>query len=480
MDPILFISESSDGCESSDVTLVQLGGCLPFSTQLTEEIGASTLSLADIQALTAEELPTNLVVPLALSTESNQADSTAVVEECLLLLQTLAVTLRGVRDGITRQICFWTCNAEGPWVDSTEEGDDIAVNEYSSLVGASVWGMVRSASLEIDPGMLRMVCVDTDTSYNAMDGLNQVLQELHGTADNSKPSEFEICYRGNERFVRRLRESDHHIIGDVELTLNSRGSLENLVVSPSKAHAASIPDGSVEVAVHAVGLNFKDVLNVLVPNDAAYLGFDTPPLPGSDFAGIVTRIPETSTGSPFAIGDKVYGLSFDMLRSRSIVPVNSIAKVPSCLSFEEASALPMVFLTVLYALKDQAGLKRGDRILIHSAAGGVGSAAVQYAQFVGADVYATASPSKHEYLRSIGVSNVTTSRDEAVFEAEMGELVGGKGFDVVLSAGNLIDKSLDLLADGGCFLELGKRNILSSRRNDKTATRCEVFYLHSE
>ena len=103
--------------------------------------------------------------------------------------------------------------------------------------------------------------------------------------------------------------------------------------------------------------------------------------------------------------------------------------MPMGLSFEAASALPMVFLTVLFALKEQAGLKRGDCILIHSAAGGVGSAAIQYAQFVGAEIYATASPSKHEYRRSIGINNISTSRDEAVFVEEMSRLVGDKGFD---------------------------------------------------
>ena len=148
--------------------------------------------------------------------------------------------------------------------------------------------------------------------------------------------------------------------------------------------------------------------------------------------------------------------------------------MPLGFSFEESSALPMVFLTVLYALRDQAKLKAGDRILVHSAAGGVGSAAVQYAKFVGAKIYATASPAKHEYLRSIGVSNISTSRDETVFEEKMSNLVGDSGFDVVLSAGNLTEKSLAMLKDGGRFLELGKRGILS--QEDVAQRRPDVEY----
>jgi len=448
--------------ERSSMTVVQLCGCPPLSAPCMNGTGASIMSVSDLTVLDADEIPSVLVVYTAPLTESSTPHSGSIVEKCLLLLQKLVVILKGASDGIVRQIFFLTHNAEGPCVHGTEGIYNSAL-EYSSLVGGTIWGMIRTASLEIDPAMLRMVCIDTDTDLSRIgsDGFNQVLQELCET-DTSKALEPEISYRGNTRFVRRLCKSKRHLIGDVEVTLNKRGSLENLVVSPSIANIRHIPDGTVEIDVYAVGLNFKDVLNVLVPQEAAYLGFDAPPLPGSDFAGVVTGIPDSNDGYPFAIGDKVYGLGFDMLRSKSLVSIDSIAKLPLGLSFEAASALPMVFLTVLFALKEQAGLKEGDRILIHSAAGGVGSAALQYAQFVGAEIYATASPPKHEYLRSIGINNISTSRDEASFADEMGQLVEGRGFDVVLSAGNLIDKSLELLAEGGCFLELGKRNILSN------------------
>ena len=118
----------------------------------------------------------------------------------------------------------------------------------------------------------------------------------------------------------------------------------------STLHVSFFLHDNVEVKVHAVGLNFKDVLNVILPDEAAYEGFDVPPLPGADFAGVVTAIPsskiDTETTCGFSVGDKVYGLSFDMLRSRARVSTGSIARMPSNLSFEEASALPMVFMTV--------------------------------------------------------------------------------------------------------------------------------------
>ena len=187
-------------------------------------------------------------------------------------------------------------------------------------------------------------------------------------------------------------------MGDMELVLSERGRLENMTVSSFGGYTDDVPEGAVEVRVHAVSLNFKDVLNVLIPDESAYVGYETPPLPGGDFAGVVTAIPRAASpdadqACPFSVGDKVYGLSVDMLRSKAYVSTDCISKMPCGLSFEEACTFPMVFLTVMYALKEQAGLKSSDRILIHSAAGGVGLAAIQYAQSIGAEIFATASPS---------------------------------------------------------------------------------------
>ena len=184
---------------------MELSGCLPFSTPWLEEISAATMSLSDTISLCADEIPTILVVPLAFWTESSRADSSSIVEDSLLLLQTLALKLRGASVGTTRHIFCWTDNAEGLWVDDTEEGASISTNEYSTLVGGSVRGLMRFALLEIDAAMLRMVCIDTDHPRINMDSYHQVLRELHLT-DDPKLFELEVSYRGNTCFVRRLRK----------------------------------------------------------------------------------------------------------------------------------------------------------------------------------------------------------------------------------------------------------------------------------
>ncbi|CAE7746767.1 ppsC, partial [Symbiodinium pilosum] len=144
---------------------------------------------------------------------------------------------------------------------------------------------------------------------------------------------------------------------------------------------------------------------------------------------------------------------------------------PPSWSFEEACTMPVIFVTVEEALGDLAQLKRGERVLIHAAAGGVGLVAIQYAQHVGAEVYATAgAEEKHEYLRSLGVKYITSSRNGARFEEEMRaflEREGAEGVDVVLNSlshDDYIPRSLALLRSGGRFVEIGKRGIWSHQQ----------------
>ena len=132
-------------------------------------------------------------------------------------------------------------------------------NKSASLLGGSIWGMSRSAALELDSTSLQIICVDTDLGFGMRDGFVKVVQEL---IRKGEVLDNEISYRGqgNTRFVRILRPSMNPLLEDVELTLESRGSLESLVVSLLKGHGgSSVHSGCIEVSVHAVGLDFKDV-----------------------------------------------------------------------------------------------------------------------------------------------------------------------------------------------------------------------------
>ncbi len=132
----------------------------------------------------------------------------------------------------------------------------------------------------------------------------------------------------------------------------------------------------------------------------------------------------------------------------------------------DAAAFPIAFVTAYYALSELARLQRGERVLIHAAAGGVGLAAVQLALHAGAEVFATAgNDEKRALLTSLGVAHVMDSRSLA-FRDEVMARTSGEGVDVVLNslAGDFIPASLATLRSHGRFVELGKRDIYRNSR----------------
>jgi len=210
----------------------------------------------------------------------------------------------------------------------------------------------------------------------------------------------------------------------------------------------------VEVRVCMTGLNFRDVLNVL----GAYPG--DPGAPGIEFAGRVVRVGEGVTG--IAVGDDVIGIGEGAFSAYVTVPQHAVTHRPRGLAPAEAATIPLAFLTAEYGLVHLAGLRSGERVLIHAAAGGVGQAAVQLAQAIGAEVFATAgNEEKRALLRAQGVRYVFDSRHPS-FADEIRAATGGEGVDVVLNSltGPMLRRSLELLRPGGRFLELGKAEIL--------------------
>jgi NADPH:quinone reductase-like Zn-dependent oxidoreductase/acyl carrier protein len=143
-----------------------------------------------------------------------------------------------------------------------------------------------------------------------------------------------------------------------------------------------------------------------------------------------------------------------------------VIRRPTNLSFEECATIPITFLTAYYALHIQGRIRKGERVLIHGAAGGVGLAAIQIVQQAGGEIFATAgSAEKRAYLRTLGIKHVMDSRSLA-FEDEIMQITHGEGVDIVLNslAGEAMEKSLRVLRSFGRFLEIGKRDILEKSK----------------
>ncbi|WP_030261526.1 type I polyketide synthase [Streptomyces violens] len=269
--------------------------------------------------------------------------------------------------------------------------------------------------------------------------------------------EFQVAYRAGLRHVRRLHPLDPAGRPDaaVRLAITEYGSFAG--VRPEPVEPVPPVGDRIQVAVHSAGLNFKDVLNVLglLKQHAEETGVEYRPQPlGFECAGTVVA---AGPDAAFAPDDEVIVNALDCMASTLTVSSELAVRKPDRITMAEAAGVPTVFVTAHYALHHLAGLKPGDRVLVHAAAGGVGQAAVQLAQQAGAEVFATASPGKWPLLRAQGIRHIMNSRT-LDFADEVLAATGGEGVDIVLNSLNkdFIPAGLRCLADGGRFVELGK------------------------
>jgi polyketide synthase 12 len=317
---------------------------------------------------------------------------------------------------------------------------------------AAAWGLVRAAQAE-HPG--RFLLVDTDGSAASEQALAMVLQ----TED-----EPQLALREGVALAPRvvpIQRQDDWLApppGPWRLTATEPGTLKNLALAPNPAALEPLAPNQVRIAIHAAGLNFRDVLIALglYPGEAAI---------GSEAAGTVIEVgPEVDDLAP---GDRVMGLLGDAFAPFGVAERQLLRPIPADWSFAQAASVPTVFLTAHYGLSDLAALQPGEKVLIHAGAGGVGMAAIGLARDRGAEVFATASPGKWDTLREAGLDqdHIASSR-ELEFKQKFLAVTDGEGLDVVLNslAGEFVDASLELLPRGGRFIEMGKTDIREADR----------------
>lgn len=241
------------------------------------------------------------------------------------------------------------------------------------------------------------------------------------------------------------------------LDLDGSRSLDRMVWRQSQVRAPG--RGEVRIEVLAAGLNFLDLLMALgvIPDDTPGADAAAPRL-GGECCGRVDAVGEGVEG--LQPGDEVIAVFPGCFASHVCVPAALVVPKPASLTVEEAAALPVAHATAHHALVHVARLAPGERLLVHAATGGVGLAALQVARHRQAEVFTTAgSEAKRDLLRELGVTAVMDSRSLS-FAGEIRARTAGEGIDVVLNAlaGAFIPTSLDLLREGGRFIELGKRD----------------------
>jgi NADPH:quinone reductase-like Zn-dependent oxidoreductase len=224
--------------------------------------------------------------------------------------------------------------------------------------------------------------------------------------------------------------------------------------------------GQVRIQVAAAGINFADVMARMgLYADAP----NTPCVVGYEVAGTVLELGEGVSG--FTPGQRVFaGTQFGGYASEVVTAAADVIALPDDLSFEQGAAIPVNYGTAWAGLIGYGSLQRGERVLIHSAGGGVGIAATQIAKRAGAEVYGTASPGKHSRCAELGV-------DHPLDYTKPGWERGLPRFDVILDAvgGKSFRLSYDLLRPGGRLVAFGASSVVSGeRRNLVTALRAVV------
>ncbi|MEH2032453.1 MAG: SDR family NAD(P)-dependent oxidoreductase [Nostoc sp.] len=370
----------------------------------------------------------------------------------------------------------------------------------SGVGQSSLWGMGKAIALEHPE--LRCTRIDLDPSESIESQAASLWAEVW-----AQDQEDQIALRRNARYVPRLIASSQILAqqpslsipsSPFQLTMASRGSLDNLILASTTRRYPN--PGEVEIQLKATGLNFLDVIAALDLIPEQVDGVSQSHLKqmvsfGGECAGTIAALGAGVEG--FAIGDAVIAVVEGAFSQYVTVKATQVIAKPQRLSFAEAASIPSNFLTAYYALKHLAeeqgsrgageqGIAHkgqgfepylfGKRVLIHAAAGGTGIAAVQIAQKAGAEVFATASPSKWKTLAGMGVRHIMNSRTTE-FGDRVLQLTQGQGVDIVLNSltsGDFVAKSLSVVRVGGHFIEIAKRGVWTSAQ--VAAVRPDIIY----
>ncbi|XP_066289824.1 uncharacterized protein [Branchiostoma lanceolatum] len=334
-------------------------------------------------------------------------------------------------------------------------------------VGGSVECASPTSSLPV--GFFRVVNNEIrDLPIYTVDLPSEVLNGLTGVVETllktDPPAERELAIRNDEVLTPRLlKTSISESIATspsgnwaLDIAPGRTGTLDDIAFYEQVSTSLSCKQ--VKIQVHAAGLNFKDVMMSL----GLLEGLNLQKQFGLECSGTVVEIGEDVNS--VKVGDEVIAFGDHCFASHVICDEHFVMAKPAHISWTDAAGFGVVYLTAYYALIERARLQEGQTVLIHSACGGVGQAAIQVAGMVGARVFCTAgTEEKRDYLRQMGITHVSDSRSTQFYHDVM-EWTDGQGVDVVLNSlyGDLQTTTMKCLKPGGTFCEIGKRSMLES------------------
>lgn len=396
--------------------------------------------------------------PLALPVLSEASDTDAVfdpLDACtqdLVGLGDLMDFARGGTNGLPDIVVL----TSGAYPRRFEGGTNARILSQMPMVA-----LTRGLATEAPEYRVRLIDADADALSQPRALAERILRP---------GPESELILRDGRQFAPRLVHAD---VEDFEpkllsvaksdesinfhATMRSPGVIDH--VGLSEIPLQPVGPGQVRVRISAVGLNFRDIMAV-----TGLLPVEAEPEPawenlGLEFGAVVDCVGEGVTA--FKPGDRVMGLGKRCLQRFMTVEARALTLLPDHISLAEASTIPSAFATAHYALNHVGRMRAGDKVFIHVATGGVGTAAVQLAQAAGAEIFATAgNPAKRRRLKELGVPHVMNSRS-LKFADDVMRITRGEGVDILLNSlpGDYIAKGLEIMAPYGRFLEIGKRDV---------------------
>jgi phthiocerol/phenolphthiocerol synthesis type-I polyketide synthase C len=412
------------------------------------------------------------VAPLTQLDDASGADVMHAQQGGALALATLARELDAAGVAAQVRLCVVT-RGGAPFMQGTATA---AQPEQASL-----WGLGRVMANEYPALALRLIDVASADS-------EAVSQLAHALTHDDGEEEVLLTAQGRyvprmlpaqtaERQTSRDQASAQQVADPARavLAFDMPGSLRNLEWFALPARELNA--GEVEIAPMATGLNFRDVMYSmgLLSDEAVETGFAGATI-GMELSGRIVRV--GAGVEDWAPGDAVLGFAPASFATHVVTRASAIARKPETISFEAAATIPTTFFTAYYALCELARLRRGERVLIHGGAGGVGIAAIQIARHLGAEVFATAgADEKREFVRLLGVDRVFDSRSLA-FADDVRACTNGEGVDIVLNslAGEAMVRGIDTLRPFGRFLELGKRDFYENSQIGLRPFRNNISY----
>ncbi|KAJ4253425.1 hypothetical protein NW762_010583 [Fusarium torreyae] len=363
-------------------------------------------------------------------------------------------------------------------------------------------GLLRTRRLE--DTIKRYAALDLDSkdyawSDSSIDHIADYFTTAFNYTTEKSDIDFEVAVRDDDLLLPRVtpdsvESMDSQPIGNVNhfnpalqpfgtssdralrLDIRSPGDLDSIAFVEDDTPEGHLGGDFVEVEAKVFGINSRDTISAAVKPGDSSIGFEC--------SGIVTRVGSMGSASDnnihvphgLKVGDRVCGFStgHGRLGHKVRVHCSLVAKIPDDMSFETGASIPIAFFTAYYSVIEKARLEKDEKILIHSAAGGVGQAAVMLAQSVGAEVFVTAgSQEKHDFLRDVyGIQedHIFWSNNVS-FSAGISTVTKGYGVDVVLNtlSGELLHASCEVLAPLGRLVDISRYDIQRNKRIEMKA-----------